>query len=145
MKKILDILDYTYYRLYQFFSSYRIFAGMEELDAINIIVFIYLIPIACVGGTINGYIDAIPTARNPISRYFWSFVIGFVTMVPLMKRYMYNKSITKGNYRIFKERWGKEDPKQRKKRGWLIAAIVINNIVVFPIILAVLEHYHIFD
>ena len=143
MKKMLDILDYTYYRLYKFFSSHRIFVGMEELDAITIILWVVFFPIACLWGSIEHYTGTtlIEIEQNPISRYFWFFVIGAVTYGPFMKRYMYNKSIRKGNYRIFRERWGKEDPKQRKKRGWLIAAIVINSLVAFPVILAVLEHY----
>ncbi len=141
MKKMLDILDYTYYRLYLFFSSYRIFAGMEEIDAISTIMLVVFFPIACIGGSICHKTGIAIFEKYSASWFIGMIVLLVVYYIPMIKHYMYNKSITKGNYRIFRERWGKEDPKQRKKRGWLIAAIVINSLVVFPVILAVLEHY----
>ena len=41
---------------------------------------------------------------------------------------MYNKSIKKHSYFVFKERWGNEDPKLQKRKGWLVAILFVNNI-----------------
>ena len=141
MKKLLDILDYTYYRLYKFFSSHRFFTGMEEIDSISTIMLTIFFPFACIGGSICHEINIVLFERHTISRFLGMVAMIVIFYLPMMRRYMFNKSITKGKYRIFRERWEKEDPKQRKKRGWLIAALVINNLVIFPIILAVSEHY----
>ena len=140
MKKILDISDYIFFRSYQFFCSHRIFRGMEVIDAISVIFYIIFIPIAAIMGTMANYYG-IKIDRYGMHRYIGMLLFFLVGYLPLMKRYMYNKSITKRNYQIFKDRWGKEDPKQRKKRGWIIAAIVINNIIIIPIVLAIFQHY----
>lgn len=49
--------------------------------------------------------------------------------VPIVKRYEKLE-----NQKKFEERWGNEDPEQRMIRGWLIWALIINNLVVIPII-----------
>ena len=79
--------------------------------------------------------------RHTISRFLGTVVMIVIYYYPMMRRYMFNKSITTGKYRIFRERWGNEDPKQRKKRGWIIAALVFNNIVLIPIGVFLLVHY----
>ena len=141
MKKILDIIDYTYYRLYKFFSSHRIFTGMEEIDSISTIMLTIFFPLACIGGSICHKTNIVMFERHTISRFLGTVVMIVIYYYPMMRRYMFNKSITTGKYRIFRERWGNEDPKQRKKRGWIIAALVFNNIVLIPIGVFLLVHY----
>lgn len=143
MKKVLDIFDYIFYRLYKFFSSHRLFTGMEVIDAISMIFFTIFIPIASLIGYIFHHLDIVVDSIPPI-RYLGMLLLFIVGYLPLMKRYMYNKSIKKYNYRVFNERWGNEDPKLHKKRGWLLIFLFVSNIIIFPIVLVLLiYHYHV--
>lgn len=142
MKKILDVLDYIFYRSYLFFSSHRLFAGMEVINAISMIFFTIFIPVSFSIGCIFYYLNIIVDNSSP-TRYIGMLLFFLVGYLPLMKRYMYNKSIKKHSYFVFKERWGNEDPKLQKRKGWLVAILFINNILVFPIVGIVLIHYHI--
>ena len=65
-------------------------------------------------------------------------VVLLVSGIPVYKRYQNNQNIQK-----FEERWGKEDSKQRKKRGWIVVAVIIFNVVLIPILGCVLAHYNI--
>ena len=140
MKHFLDILDYIFFRSYLFFSSHRFFAGMEVVDAISMIFLAIFIPISSLIGCICYYLD-FTVDNSPPTRYIGMLLFFIVGYLPLMKRYMYNKSIKKYNYRVFKERWGNESSKLRKKRGRLIALLFVNNLLVFPIVVIVLIHH----
>lgn len=143
MKKILDVFDYIFYRLYKFFSSHRLFNGMEAIDAISMIFFTMFIPIASLIGGLFYLLDIV-VDNSPSIRYVGMLLFFLVGYLPLMKRYMYKKSIKKYNYRVFEERWGNEDPKLHKRRGRLLVILFVNNIVLFPIVLVMLiHHYHI--
>ena len=41
------------------------------------------------------------------------------------------------------ERWGHEDPYMRKMRGWLLLAMTIINLILIPLFVIILCHYHI--
>ena len=143
MKKILDIFDYVFYRLYKYFSSHRFFNGMEIIDAISTIVLTVFFPIGCIVGSICHKLDITIFERYSAKRYWVILGLFVVAYLPMMKRYMFNRLIAKGNFRIFRDRWGNEDMKLRKKRGWLITALIINSLVLIPLLLIVLEHYNI--
>ncbi len=140
MKKILDVLDYIFYRSYLFFSSHRLFAGMEVIDAISMIFFTIFIPVSFSIGCIFRYLNIMVDSTSP-ARFIGMLIFFIVGYFPLMKRYMFNKSIKKNNYRVFKERWGNEDSKLQKRRGWFVALLFVNNILIFPIVGLVLMHY----
>ena len=141
MNKIINFFDYVFYRLYQFFSAHRIFRGMEEIDAISMIFLTIFMPIVvfvlCVF-THNGM---------RIEKYTMPYYVSLAFVIlfgygPLLQRYMFNKSISKANYKVFKDRWGKENPQQRKKRGWCIVLLIINNVLILPYVLTKLVHYY---
>ena len=134
MKKILNILDYIFYRSYKFFSSHRMFAGMEVIDAISMIFFTIFIPVAAIIGTLARH-NGIMIGNYGTPRYIGMLLFFLVGYLPLMKRYMYNKSIKKNNYRVFKQKWDNEDPKVYKKRGIFIVLMFVNNILLFPILI----------
>jgi hypothetical protein len=144
MKKMLNMLDYVFYRSYRFFCSYRIFRGMEEIDAISVILYSIGIPLACLCGDVC-YFTNINTYIEKYSAEYYLCILGIFVLgyLPLI-RYMYSKSITKGKYRVFRECWENEDSKQRKKRGWLIVTMIVNNWIALPIISRRLMHL-IFD
>lgn len=140
MKKLLDIFDYIFYRSYLFFSSHRYFAGMEDIDAISMMFFAIFIPVAFLLGCIFRYSNIMFDSTYP-ARFIGMLIFFIVGYFPLMKRYMFNKSIKKYNYRVFKERWGNEDSKLQKRRGWFVVLLFVNNILIFPIVGFVLMHY----
>jgi len=138
MNKLLDFSDYFFYRLYKYFSSHRFFRGMEVIDSISTIVLSIFIPIAALVGCCCRHMGIGFEKYSP--EYYLCILIGIPAMFgPFMKRYMFDKSISKSKYQIFKDKWGKENRKQRKKRGWMIALLCINNIIVAPIIIIWLD------
>ena len=138
MNKIINSFDYVFYRLYRFFSSHRFFRGMEQIDSITMIFFILFLPIAALVGCILAHKGIQFEKYSP--EYYISMLVGIpLCYGPLMTRYMYNKSISKGKYEVFRDRWGKEDRKQRKRRGWMIALLCINNIIVAPVVIIWLD------
>ena len=76
-----------------------------------------------------------------VHRYSGTWIILMAILVllevPIVKRYEKLE-----NQKKFEERWGKEDPKQRMVRGWLIWALIINNLLI-PLFVILLEHYNI--
>jgi hypothetical protein len=66
------------------------------------------------------------------------FVVLLLLSIPIDVRYWKYDT-----YQGFKERWGKEDPKQRTRRGWLIWILIINNLILIPALVVLLEHYNI--
>ena len=140
MSKILDCFDYVFYRFYRFFSSYRFFRGMETEDAMSMIFLLFFIPIAALIGA-GCYYTGTRIEKYSLKFYTYLALVFFIGYAPLIQRYSHNKSISQDKYKVFRDRWGKEDRKQQKKRGWYIVLLVINNIVVFPIVVTVLIHH----
>ena len=140
MNKIINSFDYVFYRCYRFFSSHRIFRGMETIDSISTIFLSLFIPLAVIVGCV-GHRTGMIIEKYSLQYYTILALIFLIGYAPLIQRYMFNKSISKDKYQVFKDKWGKENRKQRKKRGWYIVLFIINNIIVFPIVVAVLIHH----
>ena len=140
MNKIINSFDYVFYRCYRFFSSHRIFRGMETIDSIGMIFLLLFIPVATLVGAVC-YYTGIRIAKYSLQYYTYLALLFLIGYVPLIQRYMFNKSISEGKYQIFKDKWGKENHKQRKKRGWYIVLLLTNNALVFPVVVTVLIHH----
>lgn len=93
-----------------------------------------IVPISSIVGTICHY------SRLSYGKYFLIILV-LIIVVPLQKRYLSNKSISKKNYKVFEDKWREEDRKQRKMRSWYIVLLLINNLLVFPFIVIKLSHY----
>ena len=140
MNKILDCFDYLFYRLYRFFSSHRFFHGMEKEDSIGMIFLLFFIPTCALIGAVY-YYTGTKFERYSLQTYTYIALVFLIEYTPLLHRYSFNKSILQDKYKVFKDRWGKEDRKLRKKRGWYIVLLVINNILVFPYVVMKLIHH----
>ena len=142
MKRILDILDYVFYRMYLFVLAHRFINGDKDdkrvstiaiyflMLIIPIILFV-LVPILQVNGL------KVPR-RYTLERYIW-LAVGLLLMYPFYKRYNNPKNLQK-----YEERWGNEDYTLKKKRGWLIWLLVITNFILLPLLVIFLQHNHIF-
>ncbi len=140
MSKILDCFDYVFYRCYRFFSSHRFFRGMEKDDSIGMIFLLFFIPTCALIGAVY-YYTGTKFERYSLQTYTYIAFIFLIEYAPLLHRYSFNKSISKDKYQVFKDRWRKEDRKQRKKRGWYIVLLIVNNLLVFPLVVMMLIHH----
>ena len=141
MNKIIDFFDYIFYRLYQFFSAHRIFRGMEKNDSIGTIFLLFFIPTCALIGAVY-YYTGTKFERYSLQTYIYIALVFLIEYIPLLQRYSFNKSISQDNYKVFKDKWGKENPQQRKKRGWCIVLLIINNVLILPYVLTKLVHYY---
>lgn len=132
MNKIFDCIDYLFYRLYKFFRPLHL-ANPDEILSISTISLMLMIPIITVVGTICHY-NGLRFEKYSLQSFTIVAIVFFLTYVPLLQRYMYDKSISKDKYQVFRDRWGKEDRKQRKRRGWYIVLLLMNNLLIFPFV-----------
>lgn len=133
MKKILDFFDYIAYRMHKFVIAHPRMIVPDAAPFIFSLVF--FMPLILI-------IVPICRAFNlSVHRYSGTWIILMAILVllevPIVKRYEKLE-----NQKKFEERWGKEDPKQRMVRGWLIWALIINNLLI-PLFVILLEHYNI--
>ena len=98
-----------------------------------------MIPMATIAGTICHYYG-LRFEKYSLQSFTIVAILFFLTYVPLVQRYVYDKSISEDKYKVFRDRWGKEGRKLRKKRGWFIVLLVINNILVFPVLFLMLTN-----
>lgn len=138
MNKIFDGLDYIFYRLYKFFHTLHL-ANSDEQLSISTIGLMLMIPMATIAGTICHYYG-LRFEKYSLQSFTIVAILFFLTYVPLVQRYVYDKSISEDKYKVFRDRWGKEGRKLRKKRGWFIVLLVINNILVFPVLFLMLTN-----
>ena len=138
MNKIFDGLDYIFYRLYKFFHPLHL-ANSDEQLSISTIGLMLMIPMATIAGTICHYYG-LRFEKYSLQSFTIVAILFFLTYVPLVQRYVYDKSISEDKYKVFRDRWGKEGRKLRKKRGWFIVLLVINNILVFPVLFLMLTN-----
>lgn len=140
MEQLIDAFDYGFYRLNKFILAHKFVRGEPDekrVSSMGIYCLIFIIPL-----NILVLVPIFHTNNLALDRYSWTGIIVFILLVleslPFYIRYWKEEIDQK-----FEERWGNEDPKQRKKRGWLIVALIINNLVLIPLIVIILEHYHI--
>ena len=139
MNKILDCFDYLFYRLYRFFHTLHL-ANPDEQLSISTIGLMLMIPMATIAGTICHYYG-LRFEKYSLQSFTIVAILFFLTYVPLAQRYVYDKSISEDKYKVLRDRWGKEGRKLRKKRGWFVVLLVINNILVFPVLFLTLTYY----
>ena len=140
MRHFLKVFDYIFFRSYLFFSSHRVFKGMEKIDAITVIYLIWFFPICCILGYISHRIGVRFFVKYE-ETYYIAIVIALLGYIPIERRYLRKPEITKDDYQSFRNRWGKETNKQKKIRGWLIVWLLIL-ILILPIIFIVLMRHH---
>ena len=143
MKKLLDIYDYIFYRVYTCFFSTRIIRGTDyekALSSISILIILTFVPLLMLTIPLLRGFDISFTRYSIV--YFCIFLIIFILSRPIHNRYLKPK-IQKNNYQLFRERWGDEPLQQHKIRGWLVVALVFNNIIVIPILTIILGHFNI--
>lgn len=136
----MDAIDYIYYRIYKFFSVHKSKeVGEYEVRFGSIIVYnlILLIPIltSIIAPLLRAYGIKVPMYSET---RFMLGILMLVLMIPIWVRYRKKEKVQE-----LVERWGKEDPKQRVIRGWLIWALIINNLILIPLFVILLEHYNI--
>ena len=85
----------------------------------------------------------------PISRVYdihihryslgWTIFMAILVLIqlPIWKRYQNEKNVQK-----FERCWDKEEPEQKVIRGILVDLLIINNIILIPLLLCILVHYH---
>lgn len=132
----LDVLDYFFYRLYLFYSTRRFSDGFYENTAINLMYATCLAPCVIILAIFARHLGFV-FHKYTIAHCVLLLIL-FVLHIPFDLRYNYNKSITKNDYQLFRDRWGKEDIVVRKRRGWLIVVIIVNNMIVIPVLCALL-------
>ena len=140
MKKMIDALDYIFYRMYEYVLKHNFVKGDQEekrVSTIAIYSWVFLIPFIVLVIT--------PIFRSiniGISRYSGTG-IGVFLLLLLLSAPLYVRYWKYETYQRIKKRWENEDFKQRKKRGWLIWILIINNIILVPMIVILFEHFDI--
>ena len=140
--KYIDFLFYSYYchcerrkKRYPklFFGDSRFFAlYLFTLTIGGLIGLCYIL--------INEYITSLPMIPKLGSEAesLFGLVVCCAILGPFIHRYFYDKKLTNGDYKIFKDRWG-EDPRINKKGR--IAVLVYTIVSIFlPLFLAVILH-----
>ena len=136
---MMRIIDYIWWRMYTFFSSHRVFSGMEEIDATSLLYLMICMPFAPLMGYLCRW-GLLPTTEH--NRYLYIMIL-LPTYLPFLYRYIISRKIKANNYQAFKNKWGKESIALRKKRGWLIVLLCITNIILFPLGAILLQIFHI--
>ena len=132
MKKIIDIIDYVFYRTYIFIKKCNSIKINGAPDIFCLIFF--LLPLLLI------IVPIYRITEISIHRYSqtWIFamIVLYVLSMPITKRYK-----NADRLRSLEKRWENEDSKKRRIRGWIITALVFNNIVLIPILVCLLVHY----
>lgn len=140
MARIIDAFDYGFYRLYKFVLAHKFVMGDKDdkrISSIAIYILIYTIPfnVSVIAPILRAY-------KIHISRYEMSGLLVYLLLIlealPFCIRYWKEERVQK-----LEERWGHEDPYMRKMRGWLLLAMTINNLILIPLFVIILCHYHI--
>ena len=137
--KILDVIDYIFYRMCKFILAHNFVKGDEDEKRVGAIAIYCLMFII----TIN-FLITVPILRanniRIISKYTDNGILLFALII-LQSIPFYIRYWKRETYKRFNERWKDEDPKQYKTRGWLIWILVITTIFLIPSLVIVLEHY----
>lgn len=132
MKKIIDIIDYVFYRTYAFIKKCS-FIKIDGASDIFCLIF-FLMPLLLI---------IVPVCRifgMSVHRYSVTWILLMAIMyflsLPITKRYKDTDRL-----RNLEIRWKNENPRNRKIKGWIIVSLVFNNVVLIPILLCLLVHY----
>lgn len=119
----MKYLDYLFWSYYCFFNRHpKMYFGDNRWQAIGVIYATIIVPLATLYALTDLFIVDLP--ELPSQRSAKYLIIGFVSLpifLFLNHRYYHNKKHIKGNFQLFKERWG-EDPRTNK-RGHMIVII----------------------
>lgn len=139
--RYIDFLFYSYYCYFERRAKRfpKLLAGDSIMQALCLISLTIGLLLAICYLLVNEYITPMPRMPklNSPEEKLIGIVIGGVIIGPLIYRYLYNKTIRKGDYKIFKEQWG--DPRTHKKGR--IAVLVYTIItLLLPFCLALILH-----
>ena len=134
MKRILHIFDYIFYRIHKFVLAHPKMIVSDGAPYIFSFI-ILLMPLLLIVAPISRVYDI------HIHRYSlgWTIFMAILVLIqlPIWKRYQNEKNIQK-----FERCWDKEEPKQKVIKGILVDLLIINNIILIPLLLCILVHYH---
>ena len=143
----MKYIDYLFYSYFCYFERRnkrhpKIFWGDSRLDAITIIYTTLAIPMGAILGLIGIFVTPLPELPKLwFGRYSGipGILLAIPTLIPMVHRYYYNKKITKGNFKIFRDKWG-EDPRHIRK-GRIAVIIYTVCTIVLPLLGPVILHF----
>ena len=116
IRKIKDLCDYMYYRIYKFYYKWDKETGITVLIAVSLFQTILLADLILIMlKSIFSKWEIVPFSEH----LKWGFAGLYLTFVLLNFKYFSNK------YENFNSIWGKEDSKIKKRRGWLIVLVLL--------------------
>ena len=130
---MIRLYDYIFFQIYSYLKSKKWYKDdSEDVLALGITTLIWVIPI---GMLLANVVSDLPDYK--LKTYF------FLLCAPILYRYLVSPKIRKDDYKVFRDRWGNEDPKRRRRNRWIILIVCITNIIIFPIVIILLDAYHI--
>ena len=138
---MMKFFDYIFFRIYNYldvkFQKYPNVPNPADWYAFTIFILLFMMPLCCVLAVAQHWID-IPIKGREEWRIF-HFSIG----LPFVYRYGLSERIKKGNYEIFRKKWGNEPAHIRRRNSWIILIACIVNIILFPIGTILLQILHV--
>ena len=112
----MKYIDYLFWSYYSFLNRHsKVYFGDNRWQAICTICATVVVPLGVFYALLDIFVINLPAL--PKDRYLSLLIIGLLSLPLLLflnHRYYYNKTIIRGNFRLFKDRWG-EDPRTNKK------------------------------
>ena len=136
MERILDAIDYIYFRIYKFFIVHKSKeVGEDEVrqGATLWLWFIFIIPIVVLVIAPLLRANGIRIPVYSVSRAIVGVIL-FVMLIPFEVRYWKKEKLQK-----LKERWGNEEPQKSSRRGWLVLLVIITNLIFIPMLVILLD------
>ena len=127
---MIRLFDYIFFQIYTYLKSRKRIDGTEAGSALSITILIWMMPIGMLLAEFNLLPD-IPDYKRK------TYV--FLLCLPICYHYLISPKICKDDYKVFRDRWGNEDPKRRRRNRWIILIVCITNIIIFPIVMILLD------
>lgn len=137
---MMKFFDYIFYRIYNYldvkFQKYPNVPNPADWYACAIFSFLFFMPITCV-------VSAQRWFDIPLhGREEWRPIF-YLILLPFCYRYLMSERIKKGNYEMFRKKWGNEPAHIRRRNSWIILIACIVNIILFPIGTILLQILHV--
>ena len=143
MNKLFFVFDDVFYLSFLFFQRHpKLFAKSEAIYALIVLECLIIIPLACLIGIFARHAN-LPSIRDTFDLRMIVLVVGGGMCDLLYRRYIQNTTISSNGYALFRNRWEHLSQKQRQIWSLFIKSIIIVNIVGFPILTIILEHFEI--
>lgn len=141
--KWIDFLFYSYYCYFERRSKRHpdLFGRESRTLAIGLLALTFGPPIGICYGIVDSYIVSLPPIpkMHSLGDNLIGIIIGTILISPFIYRYFYDKRITAGRFKIFREEWGNDPRMHTTKR--IIVIIYTFTTLLLPLWVALVMHF----